>query len=94
MRGFRSSGTSVRQLVVPHKRLFATSGQKDESSGKKTGIMMMNMGGPATLAEVQPFLTRLFTDTDIMTMPWQRFVMMPLPLMTPSDTRYAPNIHV
>lgn len=38
----------------------------------KTGILMMNMGGPATLPEVQDFLTRLFTDTDIMNMPFQR----------------------
>ncbi|CAL1280581.1 unnamed protein product [Larinioides sclopetarius] len=41
-------------------------------SGKvKTGILMMNMGGPSSLTEVQDFLTRLFTDTDIMTLPMQ-----------------------
>jgi ferrochelatase len=31
----------------------------------KTAIAMMNMGGPATLNEVQSFLTNLFTDPEI-----------------------------
>ncbi|OLL21919.1 Ferrochelatase, mitochondrial, partial [Neolecta irregularis DAH-3] len=30
-----------------------------------SAICFMNMGGPTTLCEVQPFLTRLFTDPDI-----------------------------
>ncbi|XP_074597627.1 ferrochelatase, mitochondrial [Brevipalpus obovatus] len=37
----------------------------------KTGIFMLNMGGPANEQEVQPFLTRLFLDRDIMTLPMQ-----------------------
>ncbi|KAF8795742.1 Ferrochelatase like protein [Argiope bruennichi] len=37
----------------------------------KTGILMMNMGGPSSLTEVEDFLTRLFTDKDIMTLPMQ-----------------------
>ncbi|GFQ93214.1 ferrochelatase, mitochondrial [Trichonephila clavata] len=37
----------------------------------KTGILMMNMGGPSSLSEVNDFLTRLFTDKDIMTLPMQ-----------------------
>ena len=31
----------------------------------------MNMGGPSTLDEVQPFLTRLFLDRDLMRLPLQ-----------------------
>ena len=35
---------------------------------------MMNMGGPATLDKVQPFLTNLFTDNEIIKLgpvqPW------------------------
>ena len=34
---------------------------------------MLNMGGPSSLEEVQPFLTRLFTDRDIITLPIQRY---------------------
>lgn len=32
---------------------------------------MLNMGGPSSLDEVEDFLTRLFTDKDIMAMPMQ-----------------------
>lgn len=39
---------------------------------------MLNMGGPATLEEVQPFLTRLFTDKDIIPLPMQRLLACPL----------------
>ena len=40
----------------------------------KTGILMLDMGGPQTLDEVQPFLKRLFTDKDIIPIPFQRFL--------------------
>ena len=36
-----------------------------------TAIVMMNMGGPRDLAEVNPFLTRLFLDRDLMRLPFQ-----------------------
>uniref|UniRef100_A0A9L0J5Z4 Ferrochelatase n=1 Tax=Equus asinus TaxID=9793 RepID=A0A9L0J5Z4_EQUAS len=37
----------------------------------KTGILMLNMGGPETLGEVHDFLLRLFLDRDLMTLPIQ-----------------------
>jgi ferrochelatase len=36
-----------------------------------TGILMLNMGGPQTLAEVKPFLLNLFADRDLMRLPLQ-----------------------
>jgi ferrochelatase len=36
-----------------------------------TGIVMMNLGGPATLDEVEPFLLRLFADKEIIQLPFQ-----------------------
>ncbi len=36
-----------------------------------TGIVLLNMGGPATLNEVEPFLTRLFQDREIFHLPFQ-----------------------
>jgi protoporphyrin/coproporphyrin ferrochelatase len=36
-----------------------------------TGIVMMNMGGPANLDEVEPFLLRLFADRELLRLPWQ-----------------------
>ena len=35
----------------------------------KTGILMMNMGGPRTIPEVKPFLTNLFNDKDLIPLP-------------------------
>jgi len=37
----------------------------------KTGIVLMNLGGPATLDEVHPFLLRLFSDRDLIPLPFQ-----------------------
>lgn len=37
----------------------------------KTGILMLNMGGPGKADEVQDFLTRLFLDRDIIKLPMQ-----------------------
>ncbi|XP_048402981.1 ferrochelatase, mitochondrial isoform X1 [Stegostoma tigrinum] len=37
----------------------------------KTGILMLNMGGPETLDDVHDFLLRLFTDKDLIPLPAQ-----------------------
>ncbi|XP_040054467.1 ferrochelatase, mitochondrial [Gasterosteus aculeatus] len=37
----------------------------------KTGILMLNMGGPEKLEDVHDFLLRLFLDTDLMKLPVQ-----------------------
>ena len=39
-------------------------------SSVKTGIAMMNMGGPNDLDEVEPFLTNLFQDKEIIDLPF------------------------
>ncbi|HEX5387054.1 MAG TPA: ferrochelatase [Gemmatimonadales bacterium] len=39
-----------------------------------TGIVMLNLGGPATLDAVEPFLLRLFEDREIIQLPFQRFL--------------------
>ena len=39
-----------------------------------TGIVMMNLGGPATLDEVEPFLLRLFADREIIQLPFQNWL--------------------
>ncbi|XP_035225380.1 ferrochelatase, mitochondrial-like, partial [Stegodyphus dumicola] len=50
-------------------------GQRCYTTNKtKTGILLMNMGGPGTVEEVEGFLTNLFTDTDIMQLPMQNKV--------------------
>jgi len=58
----------VDQMQVSVSRSISSHG----SNKAKTGVLMLNMGGPASLEEVEPFLTRLFTDKDIITLPVQR----------------------
>jgi protoporphyrin/coproporphyrin ferrochelatase len=36
-----------------------------------TGIVMLNMGGPASLDDVEPFLRNLFADRELLRLPWQ-----------------------
>ncbi|MGH7629791.1 MAG: ferrochelatase [Gemmatimonadales bacterium] len=40
----------------------------------KTGIVMMNLGGPATLDDVEPFLLDLFADREIIQLPFQNWL--------------------
>jgi ferrochelatase len=40
----------------------------------KTGIVMMNLGGPATLDQVEPFLLELFADREIIQLPVQSWL--------------------
>jgi protoporphyrin/coproporphyrin ferrochelatase len=40
----------------------------------KTGIVMLNLGGPATLDDVEPFLVELFADREIIQLPFQRWL--------------------
>ncbi len=40
----------------------------------KTGIVMLNLGGPATLEQVEPFLLELFADREIIQLPFQSWL--------------------
>jgi ferrochelatase len=40
----------------------------------KTGIVMLNLGGPASLDDVEPFLLELFADREIIQLPFQRWL--------------------
>ena len=40
----------------------------------RTGILLLNMGGPETLDQVHDFLLRLFSDGDLIPLPFQRCV--------------------
>ncbi len=40
----------------------------------KTGVLMLNMGGPETVDDVESFLQNLFADRDLLKLPIQRYV--------------------
>ena len=51
-----------------NKSTQAQEARKNDRKAK-TGILMLNMGGPRNADEVQDFLTRLFLDRDIIKLP-------------------------
>ncbi|XP_019960916.1 ferrochelatase, mitochondrial isoform X1 [Paralichthys olivaceus] len=58
----RSTAAALAQTATPETR---------ENRKPKTGILMLNMGGPEKLEDVHDFLLRLFMDTDLMKLPVQ-----------------------
>lgn len=62
----------VRFSVLPCRQLSAKADLKVQSNAKpKTGILMLNMGGPSSLAEVPEYLLRIMTDRDMIQLPFQ-----------------------
>ena len=57
-----------RQLGSRHLSQSRSGGGGDSNG---TGIVLMNLGGPSTLAEVYDFLRRLFSDRDLIPLPFQ-----------------------
>lgn len=43
-------------------------------SNINTGILLLNMGGPETVDDVHDFLFRLFSDKDLIPLPFQKYV--------------------
>ena len=41
------------------------------STNQRIGVLLFNLGGPETLADVRPFLFNLFADPDIIRLPWR-----------------------
>ncbi|EGC37545.1 ferrochelatase [Dictyostelium purpureum] len=55
------------------KRYYTSNNNNNNNKKIKTGILMLNLGGPSNLNEVEPFLTRLFTDKEIFKLPFQQY---------------------
>ncbi|XP_057336315.1 ferrochelatase, mitochondrial-like isoform X1 [Microplitis mediator] len=67
-----SPGNSLR--TYKFMRNLSTSGQRRENSKDskpKTGILMLNMGGPSKVEQVGEYLLRIMTDRDMMQLPIQ-----------------------
>jgi protoporphyrin/coproporphyrin ferrochelatase len=60
--------TDVQPLSPP------AAARPSSGTRPKTGIVMLNLGGPATLDDVQPFLLELFADREIIQLPFQRWL--------------------
>ncbi|XP_047200384.1 ferrochelatase, mitochondrial [Hippoglossus stenolepis] len=66
-----SVGLSVRRRATAAALAQTATPETVENRKPKTGILMLNMGGPEKLEDVHDFLLRLFLDTDLMKLPVQ-----------------------
>ncbi|XP_026195857.1 ferrochelatase, mitochondrial-like [Anabas testudineus] len=66
-----SVSLSVRRRSTAAALAQTASPETQENRKPKTGILMLNMGGPEKLEDVHDFLLRLFMDTDLMKLPVQ-----------------------
>jgi ferrochelatase len=57
---------------MSHLHLARTPSAPPASGG--TGIVMLNLGGPQTLDDVEPFLLRLFADRELLRLPAQDYL--------------------
>nr|KAJ0221651.1 hypothetical protein LSAT_V11C200063960 [Lactuca sativa] len=68
--------------LKPLRALLSSTTQDASASvvnGGKIGVLLLNLGGPETLDDVQPFLFNLFADPDIIRLPRLfRFLQKPL----------------
>ncbi|MBA0571779.1 hypothetical protein Golob_002154, partial [Gossypium lobatum] len=78
------SSTNKKRLFPVNVGALVTSNTEAISTGplvaeEKIGVLLLNLGGPETLDDVQPFLFNLFADPDIIRLPRLfRFLQKPL----------------
>ncbi|XP_073476368.1 ferrochelatase, mitochondrial [Aquarana catesbeiana] len=63
--------SSTAAAAATSQRPEAKTHVQPDKRKPKTGILMLNMGGPETVDDVHDFLLRLFLDTDLMKLPVQ-----------------------
>uniref|UniRef100_A0A2P2I2L6 Ferrochelatase n=1 Tax=Hirondellea gigas TaxID=1518452 RepID=A0A2P2I2L6_9CRUS len=60
--------------LVGNMQKLHSSSVASQTVQPKTGILMLNMGGPRSSSEVHDFLSRLFQDRDIIQLPMQKYL--------------------
>lgn len=66
------NGIAKNSVYIANSNLRFSS--MDSSKKPKTGILMLNMGGPETTNDVYDFLLRLFSDKDLIPLPAQKYL--------------------
>ena len=76
LRYLDSNSASSGVLDATHD---AGTSERPVAQKEKLGVMLLNLGGPETLEDVQPFLYNLFADPDIIRLPENlKFLQKPL----------------
>jgi ferrochelatase len=53
---------------------MAAAGNASKPASEILGLIVLNLGGPSSLEDVEPFLRRLFGDPDVIQLGWLRFL--------------------
>ncbi|KAF9915430.1 ferrochelatase hem15 [Lobosporangium transversale] len=70
----RPAGLTLRPFASTTTIHISTNNKDNTQRTKpKTGIVLMNLGGPSKEAEVHDFLLRLFSDGDLIPLPMQKY---------------------
>jgi hypothetical protein len=73
MRALNSTALNAASISVPppvrEGGVFTTTSSASPAAQKKVGVILLNLGGPDTLSDVQPFLYNLFADDSIIRLP-------------------------
>lgn len=88
---FTETGSVTPSLLDPGQNNFEKD-DVDVPQKEKLGVMLLNLGGPESLDDVQPFLYNLFADPDIIRLPTSfQFLQKPLASVI-SATRASKSI--
>jgi len=83
VRTFSSSSSSSSKKVVSAATAFENAttsvsidwnSQIRKAKDERVGVLLLNLGGPETLDDVEPFLFNLFADPDIIRLPSTSFI--------------------
>uniref|UniRef100_A0A7S3QM29 Ferrochelatase n=1 Tax=Dunaliella tertiolecta TaxID=3047 RepID=A0A7S3QM29_DUNTE len=73
--------------AVEQRSAQGGGGNNQRSATDKVGVLLLNLGGPDTLDDVQPFLYNLFADPDIIRLPGAAKYLQPLLAYVLSNAR-------
>ncbi|KAF9959575.1 ferrochelatase hem15 [Modicella reniformis] len=70
----RSAASALRSFAKTTASTSPPKSQDTRNPKPKTGIALMNLGGPSKEDEVHDFLLRLFSDGDLIPLPMQQYL--------------------
>lgn len=71
MRAAAARGSQPRMVLAmrPTAPRTPPGSATEIAGGERVGVLLLNLGGPDTLDQVEPFLYNLFSDPEIITLP-------------------------
>ena len=68
----------IREQFKAHSKYIENPGDRIDFKSEKWAVLFLNMGGPETLDEVEPYLYNIFSDRNIIKLPLSFLLQKPL----------------